>query len=73
MPTRRHSLANPLAELEHTPIREQAPAQPPELEARLAALEAGEAPQDFDASGWFWMALFGIVIPAILLAVGWRT
>lgn len=73
MPTRRHSLTNPLAELEHKPFQEQAPALPPELEARIAALEAAEVPKDFDASGWCWMILFGIVIPVILLVVGWRT
>ena len=73
MPTRRHSLANPLAELERKPIQEPPPALPPELEARIAALEAAEVPQDFDASSWFWIILFGIVIPLILLAVGWRT
>jgi len=36
-------------------------------------LESAEVRQDFDASGWFWMILFGIVFPVILLAVGWRT
>ncbi len=62
-----------MAELEHKPLQEQAPALPPELEARIAALESAEVRQDFDASGWFWMILFGIVIPVILLAFGWRT
>jgi hypothetical protein len=50
----------------------EAPALPAELEARIAALEAGRAHADFDAVCWFWMILIGIAIPLILLAIGWR-
>jgi hypothetical protein len=69
MPMRRHSRANVLAE-----------PTPPDLEARLAELEAGaaaraaagEPPPDFDSPSWMWMILFGIVVPVILLIIGWR-
>jgi len=61
-----------LAELEHQPIQEPPPALPPELEARIAALETAAPPKDFDASGWFWMILLGIAVPVILLVIGWR-
>jgi hypothetical protein len=44
---------------------------PQELEARLSALETGTARTDFDAFSWFWMALLGILLPAVLLVVGW--
>jgi hypothetical protein len=43
-------------------------ALPAELEARIAALESAASDQDFDALGWFWMVLFGIVLPA-----AWRS
>jgi hypothetical protein len=44
---------------------------PPELEARLAALEAGASGTDFDAVSWVWMVLFGIVLPLALILLGW--
>jgi hypothetical protein len=44
---------------------------PPQLEARIAALEKAAPPSDFDAASWFWMVFLGIAIPLILLAVGW--
>jgi hypothetical protein len=43
---------------------------PAELETRIAALEAGASDQDFDLRSWIWMALFGVVVPAILLLLG---
>lgn len=47
-------------------------AEPATLEERLAALESGrETGEDFDSRSWFWMILLGIVIPALLLVVGW--
>jgi hypothetical protein len=45
---------------------------PPELEARIVALESAAPRSDFDGSSWFWMILLGIAVPAILLIVGWR-
>jgi hypothetical protein len=44
---------------------------PPELEARVAALEAGASDADFDALSWVWMLLFGIVLPVSLIVLGW--
>jgi hypothetical protein len=57
------------------PAQSQVPPQPamlpPQLEARIAALETAAAPSDFDAASWFWMLFLGIAIPLLLLAVGW--
>jgi hypothetical protein len=47
-------------------------ALPPELEARLAALESAAPRGDFDRASWFWMILLGVAIPLVLLVVGWR-
>ncbi len=45
---------------------------PANLEQRIAALEADTGDvRDFDARSWAWLALLGIVIPAVLLVVGW--
>ncbi len=45
---------------------------PPELEERLAALESGrEAGSDFDGRSAFWLALLGIILPFVLLVIGW--
>ncbi len=46
-------------------------ALPAELEARIAALESSASDRDFDARSWFWMVLFGIVLPAALIVLGW--
>lgn len=48
-----------------------APALAPELEARIAAFENAAPTADFGASGWFWMALLGVLIPLAMLVVGW--
>lgn len=43
-----------------------------DLEMRLRALESGgQQGEDFDARSWFWLILLGVVIPALLLVVGW--
>ncbi len=69
MPTRRRFPVFPLPEPAHHPL--PAKALPAELEARLAALETAAAGSDFDGSSWLWMVLIGIVIPALLLLIGW--
>ncbi len=69
MPTRRRFPVFPLPEPAHHPL--PAKALPAELEARLAALERLAARSDFDGSSWFWMVLIGILIPALLLVIGW--
>ena len=53
------------------PVTEE-PALPPELEARIATLEADPQRGDFDAVSWFWMLLFGIVVPLVLVVAGIR-
>jgi hypothetical protein len=62
MPTRRPSPASGTTEVR--PL-------PPELEARIEALEQHASPIDFDAWSWFWMLLLGAVLPTGLLIVGW--
>ena len=49
----------------------QPAALPPQLEARIAAIESAAPTSDFDAASWLWMILLGVIIPLILLAVGW--
>ncbi len=46
----------------------------PELEERIARLEGdlrGAAGPDFDAVSWGWMIALGVVLPAVLLLIGW--
>jgi hypothetical protein len=43
----------------------------PELEARLATVEAHGAHADFDRASWVWMVLLGVALPAVLLVIGW--
>ena len=48
------------------------PAEPASLDERLAALESGAAcGEDFDRASWFWLALLGVVLPVVMLLVGW--
>ena len=63
MPTRRHSPAARVIDPTHLP---------PELEARIAALERAEPRPDFDAASWVWMVLLGLALPVALLILGWR-
>jgi hypothetical protein len=49
-----------------------APIEPPELAARIATLDSTGARTDFDALSWFWMILFGLLLPLGLLILGWR-
>jgi hypothetical protein len=67
---RRRSPAIPVVDADRS-AEASAPALPPELEARIAMLEAKAARSDFDSYSWFWMIVFGIAIPVILLIVGW--
>ena len=46
-------------------------ALPPELEARIAALETLPAGTDFEPSSWIWMVSFGIALPFMLIVLGW--
>ena len=43
----------------------------PDLQRRLAAVETHGSGADFDVSSWAWMMLLGVVLPAVLLAIGW--
>ena len=49
----------------------RAVALPPQLEERIAAIEIAGRTPDFDTSSWLWMILLGVVIPLIMLAIGW--
>ena len=74
MPIRRRFRASVLTDHRADERAAQSTALPPELEARVAALESapsGTSGADFDGSSWFWMLLLGIAIPAALLVVGW--
>jgi hypothetical protein len=45
---------------------------PAELEHRIALLEAhADDSHDFDAASWVWLVLLGIVLPVVLLCIGW--
>ena len=44
---------------------------PPELEARIAAFENVPPRPDFDTASWIWMILLGVVLPLLMLTVGW--
>ena len=48
------------------------PNLPDELEKRLQVL-AEESAQgaDFDLASWFWLLLFGLVGPIVLIIAGW--
>jgi hypothetical protein len=43
----------------------------PGLEERIAAFERAAPAGDFDAASWFWMILLGVVLPLVMLIVGW--
>ena len=70
MPIRRHFPANLVTDPGSGGLPSQV-ALSQELEARLTALEAGTARGDFDAFSWCWMVLLGVLLPAVLLVVGW--
>ena len=55
-----------------TAVIDADPPLPPELEARIAALEADRADAGFDRRSWVWMIAFGVVLPLLLLAIGSR-
>jgi hypothetical protein len=44
---------------------------PAELERRIEMLERTHGTPDLDARGWGWVILFGALVPALLLALGW--
>ena len=45
---------------------------PAELEHRIAELETGgQCGEDFDSASLIWLLLLGIVLPAVLLIIGW--
>jgi len=45
---------------------------PPELERRIRALESrSETGDDFDAVSYWWLILFGVLIPVGLIGLGW--
>jgi hypothetical protein len=45
---------------------------PAELEERLVALESSNGlERDFDRVSWIWLVALGVVLPLLLLLVGW--
>jgi len=45
---------------------------PPELERRIDVLEGDAAARrDFDPRSWLWLILLGVVLPVVLLILGW--
>jgi hypothetical protein len=45
---------------------------PVELERRIEALEGDAAAQrDFDPRSWLWLILLGVVLPVVVLILGW--
>ena len=46
------------------------PALPPELESRIAALEHASG-KDFDARSLGWMVLLGVIVPLLLIVIGY--
>jgi hypothetical protein len=60
---RRHFLASRVNNGQHD--------LPPGLEARIRVLESAASDTDFDAPSWIWMALFGILLPVVLIVLGW--
>jgi hypothetical protein len=45
---------------------------PAELERRIALLENPKNQgEDFDSSSWFWLLVLGLVLPVVILIVGW--
>ena len=45
---------------------------PAELEERVAALESSSGMErDFDRVSWTWLIALGVVLPVLLLIVGW--
>jgi hypothetical protein len=46
---------------------------PPELETRIAILERTAPREDFDSRSWIWIILLGLIVPLLLLVIGWNT
>jgi hypothetical protein len=45
---------------------------PPELERRIDVLEGDAAARrDFDGRSWLWLVALGVVLPVVLLILGW--
>jgi hypothetical protein len=46
----------------------------PELDRRITALEQhmGEG-ADFDGASWFWLLALGVMLPVVVLIVGWQS
>ncbi|MBV8910382.1 MAG: hypothetical protein JOZ89_06445 [Gammaproteobacteria bacterium] len=44
----------------------------PDLARRIDLLEGDAAARrDFDARSWLWLTVLGVVLPVVLLIVGW--
>jgi len=55
------------------PALQTDPALPPELETRISILERTAPREDFDSRSWIWIILLGLIVPVLLLVIGWNT
>jgi len=55
-----------------SPSKRMAERIPPELARRIDALEDDASQQDFDRRSWLWLVMLGVVLPLLLLIVGWQ-
>ncbi len=67
----RHSRAHDVADPGPRSDMAQMETLAPDLQKRLVTVEAHSVDADFDAWSWTWMILLGLVLPAVLLAIGW--
>jgi hypothetical protein len=42
------------------------------LEKRLELVERVAEPAAFDRRSWLWMVLLGVILPLVLILLGWR-
>jgi hypothetical protein len=48
-------------------------ASPGELARRIEALDRPTVAEDFDRVSWLWLVLLGVLLPIVLLILGWSS
>ncbi len=66
-------MSEPPSPRTNEPARQTDSALPPELETRIAILERTAPREDFDSRSWIWIILLGLIVPLLLLVIGWNT